>query len=55
MRNKIMLLEDGTREDACIIFDNAKAAITDFSKESVSIMGNIRIPKEGWSVIKSYR
>lgn len=55
MGNKIVLLSDGSREDACIIFDNAKAAITDFSKESVSIRGNVRNTKEGWSVVKSYR
>lgn len=55
MRNKIVLLSDGSRDDACIIFDNAKAAITDFKKESVSIRGNVRNTKEGWSVVKSYR
>ena len=55
MRSIIVLLEDGSREDACIIFDNAKASIKDFSKESVSIMGNVRNTKEGWSVVKSYR
>ena len=55
MRNRIVLLEDGTREAACIIFDKAKSTITDFSKESVSICGNIRNIKEGWSVVKSYR
>ena len=55
MGNKIMLLENGSREDACIIFDNAKDSITDFSKESVSIRGNVRNFKEGWSVVKSYR
>lgn len=55
MINKITLLNSGSREDACIIFDNAKSTITDFSKESVSISGNIRNLKEGWSVVKSYR
>lgn len=55
MRNRIVLLEDGSREDACVIFDNTKAAITDFSKETVSIHGNIRNDKEGWSVVKTYK
>ena len=54
MRNRIVLLEDGSREDACIIFDNAKGAIKDFTKESVCIMGNVRNTKEGWSVVKTY-
>ena len=53
MRNKIVLLSDGSREDACIIFDNAKSAITDFKHESVSMIGNIRNPREGWSVVKT--
>ena len=53
MRNRIVLLEDGSREDACIIFDNAKGAITDFTKESVCIIGDVRNTKEGWTVIKT--
>lgn len=54
MRDKIILLENGSREDACIIFDAAKGSITDFTKESVSIVGNVRNFKEGWSVIKRF-
>lgn len=50
---RIILLENGTRENACIIFDRAKGSITDFTKESVSIRGNIRNDKEGWSVVKT--
>ena len=52
---RIILLEDGSREDACIIFDNAKGAVKDFTKESVSIFGDVRNPKEGWSVVKIYK
>jgi hypothetical protein len=55
MRNKIVILENGSREEACKRFDEVKSTITDFAKESVSIRGNIRNSNEGWNVIKSYR
>lgn len=55
MRNRIVLLSNGTRDEACSIFDATKRGITDFTKESVSISGNIRNHKEGWTVVKSYR
>lgn len=51
MRNKI-LLENGTREEACVKFEEAKASISDFKTESVSLFGNIRSNQEGWSVVK---
>jgi hypothetical protein len=50
---KIILLEDGSREEACQKFDEARKDITDFKKESVSIRGNVRNSKEGWTVVKS--
>lgn len=53
--SKVLLLENGTREEACIAFDKAKSGISDFSVESVSLYGNIRSNKEGWKVIKYSR
>ncbi len=53
MKNRIVILTNGTRDEACSIFDATKRSITDFTKESVSISGNIRNHKEGWSVIKT--
>ena len=53
MRDRIVLLENGTRGEACELFDICKSNIKDFTKESVSIFGNIRNPKEGWSVVKT--
>lgn len=50
--SKILILENGTREEACLKFDEAKASISDFKTESVSLFGNIRSNQEGWSVIK---
>lgn len=50
---RIVIIENGSREDACIIFDNAKNAIKDFHNESVSIFGDIKNPNEGWTVIKT--
>ncbi len=52
MRNKKLILENGTREEACVKFDEAKDSISDFQKESVSLFGNVRSNQEGWSVIK---
>jgi hypothetical protein len=49
---KTIILENGSREEACRRFDSIKQSITDFTKESVSIKGNIRNHKEGWKVIK---
>lgn len=51
---KVILLESGSREEACCIFDAAKRDISDFKKESVSMHGNIRNDKEGWSVVKTH-
>ena len=53
--SKILLLENGSREEACIAFNKAKEGISDFSKESVSIRGSMRNQKEGWMVIKYNR
>ena len=52
MRDKKLLLENGTREEACLKFDEAKASISDFKIESVSLFGNVYSNQEGWSVIK---
>lgn len=52
MKKEIIILENGTREEACRKFEETKKSITDFNKESVSMGGNIRNHKEGWSVIK---
>ena len=54
MKNVIML-ENGNRSEACMIYDAAKIGISDFSVETVSIFGDIKNPKEGWTVIKSRR
>ena len=35
--SKILILENGTREEACLKFDEAKASISDFKIESVSL------------------
>lgn len=53
MRYRIVILSNGTREEACSIFDATKRSMTDFKKESVSIVGNVRNVNEGWSVIKT--
>ncbi len=52
MRNKKLILENGTREEACLKFDEAKSTIENFKIESVSLFGNVRSNQEGWSVIK---
>lgn len=52
MKDKIIILENGTREEACLKFDEAKDSISDFKTESVSLFGNIRSSHEGWSVVK---
>ena len=49
------MLENGNRAEACMIYDTAKKRISDFSVETVSIFGDIKNPKEGWTVIKSKR
>ena len=54
MKNVIML-ENGNRAEACMIYDATKRGISDFSVETVSIFGDIKNPKEGWTVIKSKR
>lgn len=53
MKQRIIILKNGTRNEACMIFDACKKAIPDFTKERVSVFGNIRNPNEGWSVIKT--
>ena len=53
MKTKVIILENGTRDEACSIFDATKRTISDFKIESVSIFGDIRNPKEGWTVIKT--
>ncbi len=53
--SNILILENGTREEACLKFDEAKASISDFKTESVSLFGNVRSNNEGWSVIKYSR
>ena len=50
---RIVMLENGSRNEACSIFDAAKRGIKDFSKESVSIFGDIKNSKDGWTVIKT--
>lgn len=52
MKKTIIMLENGSREEASIKFDEVKNSITDFSKESVSMGGNIFNNEEGWSVVK---
>ena len=49
----LILLENGTRKEACSIFDATKRSIKDFSKETVSIIGDVKNKKEGWSVVKT--
>jgi hypothetical protein len=53
MKKRIIILKNGTRAEACNIFDACKNEISDFTKERVSVFGNIRNPNEGWSVIKT--
>lgn len=52
MNNEILLLQNGSREKACMIFDMIKKTITDFNKEGIAIYGNIKNKNEGWSVVK---
>lgn len=52
---KVIMLENGSRDEACRRFEIVKHSIKDFSKMSVSIHGNIRNDKEGWSVVKTYK
>ena len=54
MKNVIML-ENGNRAEACMMYDAAKRGISDFSVETGSIFGDMKNPKEGWTVIKSKR
>ena len=54
MKNVIML-ENGNRTEACMIYDAAKGEISDFTVETVIIFGDIKNPKDGWTVIKSKR
>ena len=53
MKSRLVMLENGTRDEACCIFDAARRGIKDFKHESVSMIGNIRNPREGWSVVKT--
>jgi hypothetical protein len=53
MRN-IIILQNGSRNEAHQKFDEVRKSITDFKQESVSIHGDIRNEKEGWSVIKTH-
>lgn len=52
MKKEIIFLENGSREEACMKFDEIKSNIIDFDKESVSMGGNIHNNKEGWFVVK---
>lgn len=52
MKEKIMYLKNGSREEACVIFDEVKASIADFSKESVMLKGDMKNLKDNWSVYK---
>jgi len=46
------ILKNGSRDEAYKAFDEIKKSITDFKKESVSISGELRNHKDGWSVVK---
>jgi len=52
---KIMILENGSRDEAYRRFDEVKNSISDFKKESVGISGNLRNHKDGWNVVKVER
>lgn len=54
MRDQVIILDNGSREDACKKFDEVKKGITDFRHESVYISGNLRNKESGWRVIKIY-
>ena len=50
---KIVMLQNGSREEAYKKFEEVKNGIIDFTKESVNIKArNLRNIKEGWSVTK---
>jgi hypothetical protein len=49
---KTIILENGSRDEACRKFDEVKKSIVDYSIETVSIQGNIRQSDEGWKVIR---
>ena len=53
--SKVVILENGSREEACKLFDEVKKNITDFNKESVGIRGNIKNSKEGWCVVRTLK
>lgn len=53
--SKIVILENGTREEACKKFEEVKKTIKDFERETISIEGNIRNLNEGWTVTKIIR
>lgn len=52
MKEKIMFLKNGSRAEACLMFDEIKASISDFTKESVMLKGDIKNLNENWSVYK---
>ena len=51
---KTTMLTNGSRAEAYEKFEEVRKTITDFKKESVSINGNLRNSKDGWSVVKIY-
>lgn len=51
---KIIMLENGSRDDAYRVFDTVRNSIKDFKKESVGISGNLRNHKDGWNVVKIF-
>lgn len=53
MRKKIMMLENGSRFEASRVFDEVKASITDFKKETVILKSkNVSDINDNWSVYK---
>lgn len=53
MRKKIMMLENGSRFEASRVFDEVKASITDFKKETVVLKSkNVSDINDNWSVYK---
>jgi hypothetical protein len=53
MRKQI-ILQNGSKEEADRMFDEIKSSISDFSKESVTIGGNLRFRDRGWRVTKIF-
>lgn len=53
MKSRVIVLKNGSREEACRKFDEVRRSISDFKHESVSITGDIKNHNEGWSVIKT--